>query len=123
MTTIWIGLVIAGALGAGARFWLDGAIQRRAHATFPWGTLAINASGSFLLGIIDGAAIYHGFGSKPTTILGTGFCGAFTTFSTWSYETVRLLEEGETADAAINAIGTLILCGCAAGLGLAVAAR
>jgi CrcB protein len=119
VTTVWIGLVVAGAIGAPCRYLLDSAVARK---VFPWGTFVINVSGSFLLGIINGAALYHAFGNTPKTILGTGFCGAFTTFSTWTFESVRLLEDGEVAAAVLNAVGSLVVCGAAAGLGLAIAA-
>jgi CrcB protein len=69
----------------------------------------INLSGSFLLGLITGLALYHGLGKVPKMILGTGFCGAFTAFSTFSYETVRLVEDGALEEAFRNVVGGVVL--------------
>lgn len=120
--SILAGLVIAGAVGAPARYLLDGFVQDRTNGAFPWGTFAINVTGSLLLGLITGAALYHAFPSTPKIWLGTGFCGAYTTFSTFTYETVRLLEEGAMADAFANAIASLLTGAGAAAAGLAIAA-
>ena len=116
------GLVVAGMVGATARFLVDGWIQRRTTADFPWGTFTINVSGSFVLGLVVGAAQYHGLGGLPTTVLGTGFCGAFTTFSTFSYESVRLLERGAVRDAAANTLGSVVVGLVAAGAAIALLA-
>lgn len=123
MTGLWIGIGAAGAAGAVARYLLDALIQDRASGPFPWGTFVINMSGSFLLGLLTGAALYHGFPATPKIILGTGFCGAYTTFSTWTFESVRLVEEGSTTEAFLNAGLSLAIGLCAAGAGLALAAR
>ena len=122
MTTIWVGLAAAGAIGAPCRYLLDRFVSERVGGVFPWGTFVINLSGSLLLGVIAGASLYHALPNTSKVILGTGFCGAYTTFSTWTYETVRLLEDGDVLDAARNAAASLILCGAAAGIGLALAA-
>lgn len=122
MTGIWFGLGAAGAVGAVARYVLDGLIQGRATGSFPWGTFVINMTGSFLLGLLTGAALYHAFPATPKIILGTGFCGAYTTFSTWTFESVRLVEEGSTTEAILNAGLSLVIGLCAAGAGLALAA-
>lgn len=118
----WAGFVVAGAVGAPARYLLDDAISSRTQGVFPWGTLAINVSGSFLLGLLTGLALFHGFPATPRVILGTGFCGAYTTFSTFTYETVRLAEEGAVNEAVRNALASLVLAAAAAAAGLAVAA-
>ncbi len=120
--TIAIGLVVAGGIAAPTRYVLDGVVQDRTAGAFPWGTFAVNVTGSFMLGLITGAALYHAFPSTPKIWLGTGFCGAYTTFSTFTFETIRLLEEGAVADAFRNAVATLVVGTLAAGLGLAVAA-
>jgi len=118
----WAGFVVAGAVGAPVRYLLDDAISSRTQGVFPWGTLAINVSGSFLLGLLTGIALFHGFPATPRLILGTGFCGAYTTFSTFTYETVRLAEEGAVNEAARNALASLVLGAAAAAAGLAAAA-
>ena len=114
-------LVVGGFLGAPSRYLLDGFVQSRVRGIFPWGTFVINVTGSFVLGLLTGAVLYHGRGDLPRVAIGTGFCGAYTTFSTFSYETVRLLEEGSVVEASLNA-GASVLVGllaAAAGLGLA----
>ena len=118
----WVGFVIAAAVGAPLRYLVDGAIAERTEGVFPWGTFVVNASGSLLLGVLTGLGLYHAFPKVPKVILGTGFCGAYTTFSTFTYETVELLEEGALNEAARNALGTLIVGAGAAALGLALAA-
>ncbi|MEA2502531.1 MAG: fluoride exporter [Actinomycetota bacterium] len=118
----WAGFVVAGAVGAPARYLLDDAISSRTQGVFPWGTLAINVSGSFLLGLLTGLALFHGLPATPRLVLGTGFCGAYTTFSTFTYETVRLAEEGAVNEAVRNALASLVLGAAAAAAGLAVAA-
>jgi CrcB protein len=120
--TIAIGLIVAGALGAPARYLLDGFVQDHTEGAFPWGTFVINVSGSFVLGLITGAALYHAFPNTPKVWLGTGFCGAYTTFSTFTFETIRLLEEGAVSDAFRNAVASLLTGALFAGIGLAVAA-
>ena len=118
----WAGFVVAAVIGAPLRYLVDGAIGDRVGGAYPWGTFVVNASGSLLLGLLTGLALYHGFPDTSKVILGTGFCGSYTTFSTFSFETVRLVEEGETRTALRNALGTLVVCGGAAALGLALAA-
>jgi CrcB protein len=118
---IGFGLVIAGAVGAPARYLLDGFVQDRTEGAFPWGTFVINVSGSLLLGLITGAALYHAFPNTPKVWLGTGFCGSYTTFSTFTFETIRLLEEGAAANAFRNVALSLIIGTAAAALGLAIA--
>jgi fluoride exporter len=115
-------LVLGGAVGAPARYLVDGVVQSRARGVFPWGTFVINISGSFVLGVVTGAALYHGLGPLPKTAVGTGFCGAYTTFSTFSYETVRLLEEGSVATASFNAIASVVVGLAAAAGGIALLA-
>jgi len=116
------GLAVAGALGAPVRYLLDGFVQDRTESVMPLGTLVINVSGSFLLGVLAGLALYHAFPSTPKAILGTGFCGAYTTFSTFTHETVRLAEERAFGTAARNVLASLVLPALAAGAGLALAA-
>ena len=88
------GLLVCLAGGAGAliRFMVDGLIRTRLGRNFPWGTIVINVSGALLLGIITALALRHGVSAKEKLVIGTGFCGGYTTFSTASFEAVRLLE-------------------------------
>ena len=119
---IALGLLVAGAIGAPTRYLLDGFVQDHTGGTFPWGTFVVNVTGSLLLGIITGLALYHGLPDTPKIVLGTGFCGAYTTFSTFTFETVRLVEEGALRDALLNALGGLAGALLAAAAGLLVAA-
>ena len=117
----WVAFVVAGAVGAPLRYLVDGAVADRTEGVFPWGTFVVNASGSLLLGLLTGLALYHAFPTTPKVVLGAGFCGAYTTFSTFGFETVRLIEEGAAREAALNVVATVVVCGAAAGLGLALA--
>ncbi len=99
------GIGALGGLGALARFTLDGAVSRRAGRDFPYGTLAVNVLGSFLLGILAGVAA----GRHAGQLLGTGLLGAFTTFSTWTLESHRLAEGGELRLAALSFGVSLVL--------------
>lgn len=119
----WVAFVGAGGVGASLRYLVDGFVAERTEGAFPWGTLVINATGSLVLGLLTGLAMYHGFPKTSKVVLGTGFCGAYTTFSTFTYETIRLMEEGAMNEAARNALGTLVVCALAAAAGLALAAR
>ena len=95
---VWIGVAALGGTGAVLRFELDGFVQRRAGVAFPLGTLVVNLSGSFALGLLTGLSIT----GDALLLLGTGLLGSFTTFSTWMLETERLGEEGEGRVALAN---------------------
>ena len=84
---------------------------------FPIGTTIINVTGSFLLGLVTGLALAHGLPPEWRAILGTGFLGGYTTFSTASYETVRLAQQRRYRAALVNGVGMLVLALAAAGLG------
>lgn len=96
-------VAIGGAFGASARYLLGGWVAARAGAGFPWGTLIINVTGSFLLCFLATLAVER-YRIPPIwyILLGTGFCGGYTTFSTFSYETLRLAAEGSWGRAAAN---------------------
>ena len=115
-------LLIAGAIGAPTRYVVDELVKARFPGAFPWGTFVVNVSGSLILGIVTGLALYHGLGPIPKTAIGVGFCGAYTTFSAFSYETVRLVETGSIGPAFANALGSVVVGLAAAGLGLAAMA-
>lgn len=101
-TAAVVGIAVAGALGAPTRYLVDGFVQDRSRGSFPWGTFTVNTLGSFALGIVVGLEVHHGFTGAPRLWLATGFCGAFTTFSTFAWETVRLVEEDDLVQAARN---------------------
>jgi CrcB protein len=110
----WL-LVIVGAMaGAPLRYLTDRTVQSRHDTVFPWGTFTVNLAGCLTLGLITGAVVAGGASSHVQLLLGTGLCGALTTYSTLSYETLRLAEEGAGFFAAANAAASIV-----AGLGAA----
>jgi CrcB protein len=112
--------LVAGACGALARFLLDSSIKSRWQSPFPWATVIINVTGSLLLGILAGLVLFHGQPTAWQTVVGTGFCGGYTTFSTASFETVRLVQQNRRSLALLNAVGSLVLSVAAGAVGLAV---
>jgi CrcB protein len=116
-----LGVTLAGAVGAVARYVVEGGVQDRVEGIFPWGTFVINATGSLVLGFVVGLGLFHGLADVPRAVLGAGFCGGYTTFSTFSYETIRLVEEGARFTALTNVLGSAATTLLAAGLGLALA--
>jgi CrcB protein len=121
-TGVWVLFLVAAAIGAPARYLLDGWVQERVQGSFPWGTLAVNVTGCLALGVLTGLGLYHGLGAGTRTVLGTGGLGAYTTFSTFTFETVRLAEDGAFVGAVRNVAASLILGLAAAALGLAITA-
>lgn len=105
----WLAVAVVGGIGAVARFLVDGWVGSRFDGELPLGTFAINVSGAFLLGLLDGLAL----SGNAMLVAGTAAIGAYTTFSTWMFETQRLSEDGEFAVAALN-IGASIVAGFAA---------
>ncbi|HEY7323737.1 MAG TPA: fluoride efflux transporter CrcB [Streptosporangiaceae bacterium] len=104
---IILAVLAGGMVGAPARYLVDRAIQARRDTVFPWGTLAVNLAGSLVLGFLLGAQRHLGLSPAVFALLGTGLCGGLTTFSTFSYETLRLLEDGAVSEAGLNVIGSL----------------
>ena len=114
-------LVITGAaIGAPLRYLGDRAVQSRHDTVFPWGTFTVNVLGSLILGIIAGAVAAGGASPQVQLALGTGFCGALTTYSTFSYETLRLLEDDARLFAAANVVASIVAGLGAAFLGVAI---
>lgn len=116
-----LGIFIAGGIGAVARFVADGLIRTVLGRNFPWGTLIINTTGSFILGLLVGLVAHQHASTDARLILGTGFCGGFTTFSTASFETVRLIEEKRFWAALLQGFGNMGLALGFAALGIWVA--
>jgi CrcB protein len=108
-----LGVGLLGGVGAIARFLLDGSVAARLGRAFPFGTLAVNLSGAFVLGLLVGAKL----GANAYALAGTGLVGAYTTFSTWMLETHRLAEDGRTRAAVANVAVSLLLGLLAAWLG------
>lgn len=114
MTTMML-IALGGAVGANARFVVATLVARRWGARFPWGTLLINVSGSFLLGLILALPALGGAGARA--FLATGFCGGYTTFSTFAFESVALGADGARGAALANLLGSVALCVAAAAFG------
>lgn len=112
----WLLVALGAAVGAPCRWVLDRAIEGRQAGVLPLGTLAVNVLGSLLLGVLLGSAVEGRGGEHLLALVGTGFCGAFTTFSTFAYETVVLVEERSSPIALASAV-----LGTVAGLGAAYA--
>jgi CrcB protein len=115
MTVLLVAL--GAAIGAPLRYLTDRTVQSRHDSAFPWGTLTVNAVGSLVLGLLAGLPA-----SGPVTaFLGTGFCGALTTYSTFSYETLRLAQTGARFFAAMNVVASILAGLGAASIGLVLA--
>ncbi len=102
---MWLGVGALGGVGALLRFLVDGAVMARAPGAFPWGTLVVNVTGSFVLGLLAGLQL-HG---TVLLLAGTATLGSYTTFSTWMFETHRLGEDGEVSLLGHNLLLSLIL--------------
>lgn len=118
MTPLWVAL--AGGLGAGARFMVDGLLTEHLRRRLPTATLVINVAGSFLLGAVVGWVTAHNGTMVLRSVAGVGFLGGFTTFSTASVELVRLVRAERPTAAAVLAAAMLLLGLLAAALGLAL---
>jgi fluoride exporter len=112
----WIGVAILGSLGSIARFLLDGAISSRGSSSFPFGTLAVNASGALILGLLTGVAL----SGEALVLAGSATIGSYTTFSTWMLETHRLGEDGQLLQGSLNVLVSVVVGLVAAVLGRAI---
>lgn len=115
---LFVAVAAAGGVGAAARLVVDGLVRSRIRSAFPAGTALVNVTGSLALGFVTGLLVA---GVAPTewhAILGSGFLGGYTTFSTASYETVRLVQSRRRGAALASSLGMLVGCGVAAGVGL-----
>jgi CrcB protein len=115
----FLGVLVAGALGAPARYLIERA-ARRIGSAIPWGTLVVNVSGSFALGVVTGVALTHGISPAARAVVGTGFLGAYTTFSTYVYEVVRDAERQRVPNAAVYLLASVVIGTGAAAVGLAL---
>jgi fluoride exporter len=115
-------VALGAAVGAPLRYLTDRFIQARHDSIFPWGTLSVNVAGSFILGVLVGMAMAGRLDSAIVTVLGPGFCGALTTYSTFGYETLRLAEDGSRFLAGVNIAISLLAGLGAAFIGFAIAA-
>ncbi len=115
-TGVFLLAALAGGLGSVARYLLDRAVSRLAGTRFPWGIVVVNVTGSFALGLLLGVLPEAAF------VVGAGFLGGYTTFSTAMLDTVALWRDGERRAAAAHALGTLLASLLAAGAGLALGA-
>ncbi|MEJ8635913.1 MULTISPECIES: fluoride efflux transporter FluC [Streptomyces] len=101
----WLLVALGAAVGAPLRYLTDRAVQARSDSLFPFGTFVVNAAGSLVLGAVAGASVSSG----TYALLGTGLCGALTTYSTFSYETLRLTERGRGFLAAANVAASVLV--------------
>jgi CrcB protein len=108
-------VAVGAAVGAPLRYLVDRAVQARHGSAFPWGTFAVNVAGSFLLGLLAAGSSAGAVSGGAMSLLGTGLCGALTTYSTFGYETVRLLTAETRFIAVVNALTSVV-----GGLGAAV---
>jgi fluoride exporter len=117
-------VALGGLVGSVARYWLSGAVQDLTGHGFPSGTLAVNVVGSFVIGLVMALSLERGLLDEEWRILlTTGFCGGFTTMSTFSYETLALLRTGESLLALWNVGASVVACLAAAWLGTIVGQR
>lgn len=112
-------VAVGAAVGAPLRYLVDRRLQAR-HRHVPWGTLVVNVAGSLLAGAVAAAVTQRGAGDWLLPLVAVGFCGALTTFSTFAYETVTLLEDGAAGRALLNVVVSVALAGVGCALGWAV---
>ncbi|MET9549923.1 fluoride efflux transporter CrcB [Streptomyces sp. NPDC006627] len=117
----WLAVIAGAMIGAPLRHLTDRAVRARHDTVFPWGTFTVNVVGCLVLGVLAGAVSAGAASASAQLFLGTGLCGALTTYSTFSYETLRLAEGGARLYAAANAVGSVVAGLGAAFLGVAVA--
>jgi len=122
MNIAYLWVALGGALGSVSRFWLNGIVSARFGETFPWGTLIINVTGSFLIGIFAALAMPEGRMDSSSRAFATqffmiGICGGYTTFSSFSLQTLNLLRDREWLYAGGNVVLSVVLCMIAVWLG------
>jgi CrcB protein len=115
MNIAYLWVALGGALGSAGRFWLNGLVSDKFGATFPWGTLVINVLGSFIIGVLAALTISEGRMDSQSRMFATqflmiGVCGGFTTFSSFSLQTLNLLRDREWLYAGGNILLSVVLC-------------
>ncbi|MGW0394854.1 fluoride efflux transporter FluC [Streptomyces sp. NPDC003042] len=105
----WLLVVVGAAVGAPLRYLTDRAVQARHDSVFPWGTFVVNAAACLLLGAVTGVMLAGAGSSRLGALLGTGLCGALSTYSTFSYETLRLAERGWKFLAVANVLASVLV--------------
>ena len=109
----WVAVAVGGALGSLGRFWLTGVMAALTGPSFPWGTMLINVLGSFVIGLVAGITLTQARIAVHPDIrifLMTGICGGFTTFSSFSLQTLELMQAGEVVPAAGYVAGSVLSC-------------
>jgi CrcB protein len=119
--TLVVAVGLLAGIGAVARYLVDQFVGAQHASGFPFGTLVVNVTGSFVLGLVTGLSLHAGLAPGPTTALGSGLCGGYTTWSTFGHESVALAEGGAIGRAVGNVVGSLALGLLAAGAGLGLA--
>ncbi|MDQ6657451.1 MAG: CrcB family protein [Actinomycetota bacterium] len=119
MVAASVAVAAGAAVGAPARYFLDRAVQLLHNTRYPWGTTVVNLVGSFTLGVLVGSGLAHA-GSLTGELLATGLCSTMTTFSTLSYQTVRMFENGRRWQAAVNLVGSVVVGTAAVAAGFAL---
>lgn len=122
---IYLWIAVGSAIGGVARYWLSGAVAGAFGETFPWGTLIVNVTGSFAIGFFATISDPEGrlfLGSTARQFLMTGILGGYTTFSSFSLQTLNLVRDGQWVPAGANIAGSVILCLVAVWLGHIAAA-
>lgn len=123
--TAYVWVALGGAIGSVARFWCSGAVAAAFGQTFPWGTLVVNVAGSFIIGFVGTLTGPEGRLLVPAdarSFIMVGVCGGFTTFSSFSLQTLSLVQDGEWAQAGGNVVLSVMLCLMSVWLGHAAAA-
>ena len=113
-------VMVGAAVGAPLRYLTDRAVQGRHGTAMPWGTFTVNVVGSSVLGLLTSAAITGDVSPGTQLVIGTGFCGALTTYSTFSWETLRLFEDDAPLLAGANVVGSILAGLAAAATGFAI---
>jgi CrcB protein len=114
-------VALGAAVGAPLRYLVDRAVQARHESEFPWGTFVVNVAGSLVLGALTGVSAAGEASAHERLLVGVGLCGAFTTYSTFSYESLRLAEKGRGLLATVYAVGSPVAGLAAAVLGVVMA--